>query len=85
MALGPGDHLARFAIQAIVGEGGMGRVYRAYDEHLHRHVALKVVRTDDATDEEASREAAARLLQEARVKAWADELECDLVQEMSNG
>lgn len=27
-----------------IGQGGMGRVYEGYDERLHRHVAVKVIR-----------------------------------------
>ena len=67
MALAVGDHLDRYVIEAVIGEGGMGRVYRAYDEHLHRFVALKVLRTDDPGPG-----AAERLLREARAAAALD-------------
>jgi serine/threonine-protein kinase len=70
MALAVGDHLDRYVIEALIGEGGMGRVYRAYDEHLHRFVALKVLRTDDLGQVVAS--AAGRLLREARAAAALD-------------
>src|SRR5215472_14125742 len=42
MALPPGSRLGPYQIEAHIGEGGMGVVYRARDTRLHRTVALKV-------------------------------------------
>ncbi|MBU3664473.1 MAG: serine/threonine protein kinase [Chthoniobacterales bacterium] len=54
-----------FELVALIGQGGMGSVYKAYDHTLGRMVALKVLRREmSATDEER-----AKLEQEARITA----------------
>lgn len=40
-ALPDGTRLGEFEIQALLGVGGFGMVYRAYDHSLHRTVAIK--------------------------------------------
>jgi eukaryotic-like serine/threonine-protein kinase len=41
--LSPGSQLGPFQIESLLGAGGMGEVYRAYDTKLHRAVAIKVL------------------------------------------
>ena len=50
MALTPGTRLGVYDITALIGEGGMGHVYRARDTKLNRDVALKVLPDSFASD-----------------------------------
>ncbi len=43
MALEIGSRLGHYDVTALIGEGGMGEVYRARDTKLDRDVALKVI------------------------------------------
>ncbi|MCW1925678.1 protein kinase [Luteolibacter arcticus] len=40
-ALPPGEKVGKFTIQNVLGQGGFGITYLAYDQQLHREVALK--------------------------------------------
>ena len=42
MPLSVGDKLGHYEIRALIGAGGMGEIYRAYDRHLERDVALNI-------------------------------------------
>ena len=43
MALAPRTRLGSYDVIALIGQGGMGEVYRAHDTKLGRDVALKVL------------------------------------------
>jgi serine/threonine protein kinase len=58
-----GQNLGRYRIEEEIGAGGMGVVYRAYDEKLGRRLAIKVL-TPGALNDEAARK---RFRNEARV------------------
>ncbi|WP_432023682.1 protein kinase domain-containing protein [Streptomyces parvus] len=66
----------RFTLVERLGSGGMGMVWRARDEALHRDVALKEVRPPDPAlaeyDPEGARTLRARVLREARALARVD-------------
>jgi len=57
-----GQALGHYRIEAKLGEGGMGVVYRAFDTHLDRPVAIKILRADATASPERKR----RFQQEAK-------------------
>jgi Tol biopolymer transport system component len=60
-----GRSLGKYRLQALLGAGGMGEVYRAHDHTLGREVAIKVLPAEFTADVERR----ARLEREARILA----------------
>lgn len=61
----PGFATERYHIDGEIGRGGMGIVYRAYEQRLDRVLALKAARGDASTS-------LSRLIAEARITAQLD-------------
>lgn len=58
----------RYRLEALLGDGGMGAVYRTYDLNLDRPIALKLMHAHFARQPEFR----ARLIQEAKTAAQLD-------------
>ena len=55
-------HLGRYELQSLIGSGGFGQVWNAFDSDLHRSVAIKVPHPDRiGSDQDAE-----RFMEEAR-------------------
>ena len=57
MALSPGTRLGPYEVTALIGQGGMGEVYRATDTLLNRQVALRILPEAPVLELAASRHA----------------------------
>jgi predicted ATPase len=62
VSIEPGDHLGPYRIEAALGRGGMGAVFRATDSRLERPVAVKIL----SPTKGITAETAAGLFREAR-------------------
>ena len=75
MPLPGGARLGSSEIVSLIGAGGMGEVYRAYDPRLKRDVAIKIL--PQALAPEADR--IARLEREAELLASVNHTRCDRI------
>ncbi|HNT56217.1 MAG TPA: protein kinase, partial [Anaerolineaceae bacterium] len=64
----PGDIVLRdYRIEAFIGEGGFGEVYRAVDLNLREAVVIKILRTDGGMADRDYEQARARFTLEGRL------------------
>ncbi len=66
--LARGTTVGGYRVEALIGRGGMGAVYRAVEEGLERQVALKVIAPELASDERFRE----RFLRESKIAASLD-------------
>ncbi|MFE5869199.1 protein kinase [Streptomyces roseifaciens] len=63
----------RYELATVIGQGGMGQVWTAYDRRLDRRVAVKLLRPDRMTgNDSAADEMRRRFVRECRVTARVD-------------
>jgi serine/threonine protein kinase len=74
-----GRRLGGYVVDRVIGKGGMGVVYRATHPVLGKHVAVKVIRSEHAADEDFRR----RFMDEARVLAALDDPRIVAIQDLA--
>ena len=74
-----GTQFGPYELQALIGEGGMGEVYRAYDTVRERLVAIKVLRTEVAADQGFQQRFRRESRVAARLQDMTKSLACEAV------
>ncbi|GAA3372302.1 serine/threonine protein kinase PkaE [Streptomyces sannanensis] len=62
----------RYELATLLGQGGMGQVWTAYDQRLDRRVAVKLLRPDRVAGADDADEVRRRFVRECRVTAQVD-------------
>src|SRR4051794_18054800 len=75
-----GNQLGPYQVEALIGAGGMGQVFRARDKRLDRLVAIKVLSPAKITDDAQKR----RFMQEARTASGLNHPNIITIHEISS-
>jgi eukaryotic-like serine/threonine-protein kinase len=60
------ERIGKYTISAVLGRGSMGTVYKGFDPHIHRPVAIKTIHRELLGDSQAADSIAARFRNEAK-------------------
>ena len=60
------ERIGKYTISEVLGRGSMGTVYKAFDPHIHRPVAIKTIHRELLGDSNATDSIAARFRNEAK-------------------
>jgi serine/threonine-protein kinase len=60
------ERIGKYTISSVLGRGSMGTVYKGFDPHIHRPVAIKTIHRELLGDTEAADSIAARFRNEAK-------------------
>lgn len=60
------ERIGKYTISEVLGQGAMGVVYKGFDPHIHRAVAIKVIHKELLGDTDAQDSIAARFRNEAQ-------------------
>ncbi|HEY9025455.1 MAG TPA: serine/threonine-protein kinase [Burkholderiaceae bacterium] len=60
------ERIGKYTISAVLGRGSMGTVYKGFDPHIHRPVAIKTIHRELLGDNQVADSIAARFRNEAK-------------------
>jgi len=60
------ERIGKYTISSVLGRGSMGTVYKGFDPHIHRPVAIKTIHRELLGDSQAADSIAARFRNEAK-------------------
>ena len=75
-------HIGKYRVEGVLGQGGMGTVYRAFDVAIHRQVAIKTIVLPPGTPGDEAQETSQRFLREAQAAGKSVDLALAIVRKL---